>query len=148
QGNASTGLGVGLADRRTTAYDLVLGDAATIAAAATAVPGLMLVPAPPDLSSADPDLVDHPRRIRKLSDALAAKAPAFQGYDFIFIDCPPSLSLLTVNACVAADSVLVPLQCEFYALEGLSQLMRTVQMIRTGSNPRLRIDGVVLTMYD
>ena len=108
----------------------------------------VLLHATPDLSSADLDLVDDPRRIHKISDALAAKAPAFQGYDFIFIDCPPSLSLLTVNAFVAADSVLVPLQCEFYALEGLSQLMRTVQMIRTGSNPRLRIHGVVLTMYD
>ena len=148
QGNASTGLGVGLTDRRTTAYDLMLGDAAAIAAAETVVPGLMLIPATPDLSSADLDLVDDPRRIHKISDALAAKSPAFQGYDFIFIDCPPSLSLLTVNAFVAADSVLVPLQCEFYALEGLSQLMRTVQMIRTGSNPRLRIHGVVLTMYD
>jgi chromosome partitioning protein len=148
QGNASTGLGLALADRDTTSYDLIMGDPADIIPAETIIPGLMLIPATPDLSGADLDLVEDPRRIHKIWDAFAASHPAYQGFDFTFIDCPPSLSLLTVNAFVAADSVLVPLQCEFYALEGLSQLMRTVQTIRTGSNPRLRIQGIVLTMYD
>jgi chromosome partitioning protein len=148
QGNASTGLGVGMADRTTTSYDLIIGDPASVVPAETVVPGLMLIPATSDLSGADLDLVEDPRRIHKIWDALAADCPAFRGFDFVFIDCPPSLSLLTVNAFVAAHSVLVPLQCEFYALEGLSQLMRTIQMIRTGSNPRLRIHGIVLTMYD
>jgi len=126
----------------------MLGDPASVVPVETVVPDLMLIPATPDLSSADLDLVEDPRRIHKIADIFAAKHPALQGYDYIFIDCPPSLSLLTVHAFVAADSVLGPLQCEFYALEGLSQLMRTVQMIRSGSNPRLRIHGVVLTMYD
>lgn len=148
QGNASTGLGVPLPDRNFTSYDLLLGSADRLEVTDTMVPGLTLLPATPDLSSADLDMADDPRRIHKIKDALSHPLPALEGVDFVFIDCPPSLSLLTINALVAADAVLVPLQCEFYALEGLSQLMRTVQTIRTGSNPALRIQGIVLTMYD
>ena len=148
QGNASTGLGLALPDRGFTSYDLMLGDAAAIRTAATLVPGLNMIPATPDLSSTDLDLVGDARRIHKIEDALASNPQAFRDFDFMLVDCPPSLSLLTVNALVAAHSVLVPLQCEFYALEGLSQLMRTVQTIRNGSNARLKIQGIVLTMYD
>ena len=148
QGNASTGLGLASTDRNFTSYDLMLGDSAAIQLAPTLVPGLQLIPATPDLSSTDLDLVGDSRRIHKIEDALAANPQPFRELDFILVDCPPSLSLLTVNALVAANSVLVPLQCEFFALEGLSQLMRTVQTIRNGSNARLKIQGIVLTMYD
>ncbi|HMQ94563.1 MAG TPA: ParA family protein [Amaricoccus sp.] len=148
QGNASTGLGLGPTDRTFTSYDLMLGDSAAIQLAPTLVPGLQLIPATPDLSATDLDLVGDSRRIHKIEDALAVNPQPFRDLDFILVDCPPSLSLLTVNALVAANSVLVPLQCEFFALEGLSQLMRTVQTIRNGSNARLKIQGIVLTMYD
>lgn len=149
QGNASTGLGISAQDRGFTSYDLLFSGAATgFAAADTVVPGLTVIPATPDLSSADVDMVSDPRRLHKMREALRSGHPLIGHQDFVLIDCPPSLNLLTANALVAADSVLVPLQCEFFALEGLSQLMRTVQTIRSGPNPNLKIQGIVLTMYD
>jgi chromosome partitioning protein len=149
QGNASTGLGVAPSERRFTAYDLLFSDdGAALETCATVVPNLRIIPATPDLSSADVDMVSDSRRLLKMRQALAAECAAVQDHDYILIDCPPSLNLLTINALVAADSVLVPLQCEFFALEGLSQLMRTVQSVRSSSNPALRIQGIVLTMYD
>jgi chromosome partitioning protein len=147
QGNASTGLGVPHAARKLTAYDVVAGSARIAEAAiATAVPGLSLVAADPDLSGVELELGNQPRRSYKLRDAIAGLHGA--GFDYVLIDCPPSLNLLTVNAMAAADAILVPLQCEFFALEGLSQLMRTVELVRGSLNPRLEIQGVVLTMYD
>ena len=149
QGNASTGLGVAVSDRDFTAYDLLFGeDRHGFRTASTVVPNLTLIPATPDLSSADVDMVSDARRLQKMSQALATDRAEVRDQDFILIDCPPSLNLLTINALVAAHSVLVPLQCEFFALEGLSQLMRTVQTVRASSNPGLRIQGIVLTMYD
>lgn len=148
QGNASTGLGVPSAERDFTSYDLLFGKEEQVQATETLVPNLRLIPATADLSSADVDMVSDPRRLHKMEDALAADVIDLVFQDYILIDCPPSLNLLTINALVAADSVLVPLQCEFFALEGLSQLMRTVQSVRASSNRRLRIQGIVLTMYD
>jgi chromosome partitioning protein len=148
QGNASTGLGVSVAARTYTSYDLLFSGTSAANAAETVVPGLSVIPATPDLSSADVDMVSDPRRLHKMREALRSDHPVVRQQDFILIDCPPSLNLLTANALVAADSVLVPLQCEFFALEGLSQLMRTVQTIRSGPNPSLKIQGIVLTMYD
>ncbi len=149
QGNASTGLGIASSDRRFTAYDLLFSDdPSRIETYETVVPNLRIVPATPDLSSADVDMVSDSRRLVKMRQALSAGAGGVKEQDYILIDCPPSLNLLTINALVAADSVLVPLQCEFFALEGLSQLMRTVQTVRSSSNPALRIQGIVLTMYD
>lgn len=147
QGNASTGLGIPVTARTFTSYDLLFGaeaDFGTICE--TVVPNLRVLPSTADLSSADVDMVSDARRLHKMQDALAGGD--LGAHDYILIDCPPSLNLLTLNALVAADSVLVPLQCEFFALEGLSQLMRTVQSVRVNSNPRLRIQGIVLTMYD
>jgi chromosome partitioning protein len=146
QGNASTGLGVYAADRGLTSYDVLMG-AATVGEAIveTAVPGLELVPSEIDLTGAELELVGGDDRAHRLREGLAAARPDF---DYVLIDCPPSLGLLTLNALVAADAVLVPLQCEFFALEGLSQLMRTVERVRQGLNPRLAIKGVVLTMFD
>ena len=146
QGNASTGLGLENAQRETGAYE-VLVDSAKIADATqpTIVPNMSIVPTTPDLAGAEIELIDLDRREYRLKDALAGAELA---YDFILIDCPPSLSLLTLNAMVAADCVLVPLQCEFYALEGLSQLIKTVERVRQNLNPVLEIQGVVLTMYD
>ncbi|MCC6006275.1 MAG: AAA family ATPase [Rhodobacteraceae bacterium] len=149
QGNASTGLGVGPEARTRTTYDLLIEDAdLSDVAMQTDVPGLMLAPATTDLSSADVALVNDPGRIFRLRSKLRAGMAAGLAPDFVLIDCPPSLNLLTVNAMVAADSVLVPLQTEFFALEGLSQLMLTVREVRQAANPGLRIEGVVLTMYD
>ncbi len=149
QGNASTGFGIPAASRAFTSYDLLFNDAATeLQTYETIVPDLRLIPATPDLSSADVDMVTDSHRLHKMQRALAANREAIRGQDYILIDCPPSLNLLTINALVAASSVLVPLQCEFFALEGLSQLMRTVQTVRSSSNPRLKIHGIVLTMYD
>lgn len=146
QGNASTGLGLQALQRRNGAYQ-VLVDGALMASVIqpTIVPNMMLVPTTPDLAGAEIELIDLERREFRLKDALAA-APL--PYDFILIDCPPSLSLLTLNAMVAADCVLVPLQCEFYALEGLSQLIKTVERVKRHFNPVLEIQGVVLTMFD
>lgn len=149
QGNASTGLGVEPEDRDYTTYDLLLDDAdLDDVLRPTQIKGLLIAPATTDLSSADIEMTAREKRSFLLYDALRQpKMDAF-GLDYILIDCPPSLSLLTVNAMVAADSVLIPLQSEFFALEGLSQLMLSVREVRQSANPRLRIEGVVLTMYD
>jgi len=149
QGNASTGLGLQMQDRHVTTYDLLLEDAPLEKVMhATGIDGLWIAPATTDLSSADIELVSNEKRSYLLHDAL--RQPAIDQFelDYVLIDCPPSLSLLTVNGMVAADSVLVPLQSEFYALEGLSQLMLTIREVRQSANPNLRIEGVVLTMYD
>lgn len=146
QGNASTGLGVPPSKRRFNTYDLLFSEAVAIADR-TGVPNLDLVPSTADLSSADLDLVGDARRGYKLRDSLRT-ASNFLCYDYVLIDCPPSLNLLTINAMVAADAVIVPLQCEFFALEGLSQLMRTIQSVRQSFNSQLKIEGVILTMYD
>lgn len=149
QGNASTGLGVTAETRSRTTYDILLGDVAvTDAIMSTDIPGLDLVPATTDLASADIELVGNERRSFRLRNALRATRDESRPYDFIFIDCPPSLNLLTVNAMVAAHAILVPLQSEFFALEGLSQLMLTLREVRQGANPALRIEGIVMTMYD
>lgn len=146
QGNASTGLGIDRARRRVTSYDLLAGAAsAPEAVLETVVPGMSLIPASVDLTGAEIELVDAERREYLLGRALE---PVRGAYDFILIDCPPSLGLLTLNALVAADAVLVPLQCEFLALEGLSHLMMTIERVRQALNPRLEIQGVVLTMFD
>ena len=146
QGNASTGLGVERGDRRTGAYEMLI-DQVPIAEATrpTNVPNMWIVPTSPDLAGAEIELIDLERREYRLRDALAKKPLS---YDFILIDCPPSLTLLTLNAMVAADCVLVPLQCEFYALEGLSQLIKTIERVKHKLNPVLEIQGVVLTMFD
>ncbi len=146
QGNASTGLGVGQAARTSSSYDLLIGEA-TLAQAvlATKVPRLDLVPATVDLSGAEVELVEYAERTHRLAAALK---PGDGNWDVVLIDCPPSLGLLTINAMVAAHALLVPLQCEFFALEGLSQLLSTVERIRSRFNPGLAILGVVLTMYD
>ena len=147
QGNASTGLGLFPEDRDRTVFDILQGTSlAADAVSPTEVANLSLVPSTTDLAAADVTLSGRPRRSYLLRDALRHKDMA--GYDYILIDCPPSLSTLTVNALVAADAVLVPLQSEFFALEGLSQLMMTIREVRTAANPDLRIEGVVLTMYD
>ncbi len=146
QGNASTGLGIERPSRKASSYDLVIGEAAIEdAAVATAIPKLKIIPSGVDLSGAEIELVDLERREYRLRDALSGVAGA---YDYVLIDCPPSLSLLTVNALVAADAVLVPLQCEFFALEGVSHLVKTIDRIKRAFNPRLEIQGIVLTMYD
>lgn len=149
QGNASTGLGIEPADREYTTYDLILEDAPLDRVVRkTNVDGLLIAPSTTDLSSADIQMSQSRNRAALLRTALRQAAMADYGFDYILVDCPPSLSLLTVNAMVAADSVLVPLQSEFFALEGLSQLMRTVREVRTSANPELRIEGVLLTMAD
>ena len=155
QGNASTGLGVPLESRARTSYDALMGGAGLLdAAVPTAIPGLSVVPANSDLVGLESDLTGDQSRAYKLRDALAALAaqlgskPADQGFKYVLIDCPPSLSLLTLNALAAADAVLVPVQCEFFALEGISQLKETIDQIRATLNPSLEIQGVVLTMHD
>ncbi len=149
QGNASTGLGVEAAQRELTTYDLLLDEAALAdVIRPTRIDNLMICPANADLSSADIELVANEKRSFLLHDALRQPGMDSFGFDFILIDCPPSLNLLTVNAMIACHSVLVPLQSEFFALEGLSQLMLTIRTIRESANPGLRIEGVLLTMYD
>jgi chromosome partitioning protein len=145
QANATTGLG-GSEDATATSYELLLGEI-TLATAivSSAVPGLSLVPASPDLAAAEIELAARPRREFLLAQALRTHV---DGYDDVLIDCPPSLNLLTINALTAADRVLVPLQCEFYALAGLAQLMGTIERVQRSLNPRLALQGVVLTMYD
>ncbi len=150
QGNASTGLGIGMADRKITIYDVLMGEAKLAdTLLKTRIPGLTLVPATVDLSGAELELVGVSRRNYRLKDAIVDYAG--QGEDtpaYILIDCPPSLTLLTINAMVAADAVVVPLQCEFFALEGLTQLLRTIDLVRASHNPALQIHGIVLTMSD
>jgi chromosome partitioning protein len=149
QGNASTGLGFEPATRGLTTYDLLIEDADIAQVIRpTAFDGLYLCPATTDLSSADIELVSNEKRSFLLHDALHQPALDALSLDYVLIDCPPSLSLLTVNAMIAAQSVLVPLQAEFFALEGLSQLMLTIRTVRQSANKDLRIEGVVLTMYD
>ena len=149
QGNASTGLGVSSEQRKLTTYDLLIDDAAlSDVIQQSSVKDLWICPANADLSSADMELFSNEKRSFLLHDALRQPAMDAFGFDFILIDCPPSLSLLTINAMVACHSVLVPLQSEFFALEGLSQLMLTIREVRQTANPGLRIEGVVLTMYD
>lgn len=149
QGNASTGLGISGQNREVTTYDFLLGDATPAEAIQnTSVPKLLIIPATTDLSSADIELISNEKRSFLLHDALRQPAMESFNFDYILIDCPPSLNLLTVNAMVAAHSVIVPLQTEFFALEGLSQLMLTLREVRQTANPGLRIEGVALTMYD
>ena len=146
QGNASTGMGIDRRNRAVTCYQaLIDGTPIRAAMVSTLVPGLTVVPASVDLVGAEIELIDLPRREYRLRQSLV---PVLGDYDFILIDCPPSLSLLTLNALVAADAVLVPLQCEFYALEGLSHLVRTIDRVKRALNPSLEIQGVVLTMFD
>ena len=148
QGNASTGLGLARDDRRPGAYALTLGGTPlTSTLKQTDIPNLRIIPAEPDLAGAEVELVSEARREFRLRDALR-----FDDVDapptFVLIDCPPSLGLLTLNGLVAADTVLVPLQCEFFALEGISQLMRTIERMKQNLNPKLRLQGIVLTMFD
>ena len=146
QGNASTGLDLTQREDRPTVYDLLVNDTpAADAIVETIVPGLGLIPASVHLAGAELELLDAENREFRLSAALEGLN---DDYDYILIDCPPALGLLTLNALCAADSVLVPLQCEFYALEGLSHLVRTIERVRHSFNPELEIQGVVLTMYD
>lgn len=148
QGNASTGLGIPPVRRTLTSFDVILNEAPVRAAIKpTAFSGISLCPSSADLSSTDMELVAHEKRSFLLRDAL--RSPGHCGpVDVVLIDCPPSLNLLTINALVAADSVLVPLQSEFFALEGLSQLMLTIREVRKTANPHLRIEGVLITMHD
>lgn len=145
QGNASTGLGVKRAGLRTSTYDIIFEDASIAETVKpTKVPGLDVLPSSIHLSGAEIELVTARRREYRLQEAL--RVP--MDYDYVIIDCPPSLSLLTLNALVASDSIVVPLQCEFYALEGLSHLVKTIERVQKTFNPRLDIHGVALTMFD
>lgn len=149
QGNASTGLGISPAQRLVSTYDLLVEEVApSQVIQKTAIEGLFLCPASSDLSSADIQLVSREKRSFLLHDALRQPELAAYRFDYVLIDCPPSLNLLTVNGLVACHSVLVPLQTEFFALEGLSQLMLTIREVRQSANPTLRIEGVLLTMHD
>lgn len=149
QGNASTGLGIDNDQRDATTYDLLAGDVSLRDAIQdTTVKHLRIVPATTDLSSADLELVENAKRSFLLRDVLRSKEASTLGFDYILIDCPPSLNILTVNAMVAAHSIIVPLQSEFFALEGLSQLILTVRDVRQTANADLRIEGIALTMYD
>ncbi|MEL7479949.1 MAG: ParA family protein [Pseudomonadota bacterium] len=151
QGNASTGLGITRPERRLTSYDLVVdGVSIDQAVLSTIVPRLDIIPGDENLAGVETELASDPRRSYRLRDAIRSGGNAVHTdvYDFILIDCPPSLSALTLNAMTAADALLVPLQCEFLALEGLSQLLRTIELVKSGLNPALEIQGVVLTMYD
>ena len=146
QGNASSGVGVRPGTRERTIYDVIIGQATLEEVITpTEIPSLFVVPATQDLVAAELELVDDPKRALKLKEALE---PALSEFDYIFIDCPPSLGLLTVNALGACDAVLVPLQCEYYALEGLTHLMATIDRVKNGMNPGLEVEGVVLTMFD
>jgi chromosome partitioning protein len=147
QGNASTGVGVGQSKRERSSYDVLIGHANLVeSVVATRVPRLDLLPATVDLSGAEIEMVGLPDRAHRLEKAFDAAPPG--RWDICLIDCPPSLGLLTVNALVAARHLLVPLQSEFFALEGLSQLLQTVERIRVAFNPQLAILGVALTMFD
>jgi chromosome partitioning protein len=149
QGNASTGLGVGKNQRPVSAYDLIVGKAALRdAVVATAVPRLYLVPSTLDLLGVELEIAGDADRASKVSRAIEGYDSVPYRFDYILADCPPSLNLLTVNALAAAHALLVPLQCEFFALEGLSQLLQTFEQVRKTINPELELHGVVLTMYD
>jgi len=145
QGNASTGLGVDRVARAVNSYHVLIGEAGIAEAiVSTGIPGLSLVPSGVDLSGAEIELVDMPQREARLRQAL----DRVSGFDYVLIDCPPSLSLLTLNALVAADAVMVPLQCEFFALEGIAHLVKTIERVKQAFNPRLELQGIVLTMFD
>ena len=149
QGNASTGLGISLDDRVSSTYDIIIGNAhLSDVIKRTSVEGLYIAPATTDLSSADVDLVANDKRTMVLKNSIIELVKKETKFDYIIIDCPPALSLLTINAFVACESVLVPLQTEFFALEGLSQLMLTVREVRSTLNKNIKIQGIVLTMYD
>jgi chromosome partitioning protein len=150
QGNASTGLGVSRNDRKLTTYDVLVGDAKLAdAVMPTKIPRLSLVPSTVDLSGAELELIHMQRRNFRLKDSLEEYSVHGQSaFSYVLIDCPPSLTLLTVNAMVAADAIVVPLQCEFFALEGLSQLLKTIELVRVNLNPSLEIQGIILTMFD
>jgi chromosome partitioning protein len=146
QGNASSGVGVRPGSRERTVYDVLIGavlmDDVLVQ---TEIPKLVVAPATQDLVAAELDLVDDPKRALKLKDAMA---PVLDRFDYVFVDCPPSLGLLTLNALAATTSVIVPLQCEYFALEGLTHLMATIDRVKNGMNPNLDVEGVVLTMFD
>lgn len=155
QGNASTGLGVGRAQRKVSTYDILTGEKTIVEGVVeTDIPRLHVVPSTLDLLGAEVELAEVSRRTYRLKDAIEGLAAESddsglnRNYSYILIDCPPSLNLLTINALAASDSVLVPLQCEFFALEGLSQLIRTIERVRNTLNPGLSIHGIILTMYD
>jgi chromosome partitioning protein len=149
QGNASTGLGIEPAARRKSSYDVLIGEATMgEAILSTKVPNLDILPGDENLAGVETLIHDDPRKNFKLREAFEAFRRAGAKYDVVLIDCPPSLSTVTINAMVAANAVLVPLQCEFLAMEGLSQILRTIELVRSGLNPDLEIQGVVLTMYD
>ncbi|MEZ5851016.1 MAG: ParA family protein [Hyphomicrobiaceae bacterium] len=155
QGNASTGLGISADQRPLTSYDVIKGTCSMLdATVKTLVPGLCVIPANSDLVGLEAELISDPNRPFKLRDAVTQlvaeqrAAVGDQGFSYVLIDCPPSLSLLTLNALVAAQAVLVPVQCEFFALEGISQLKETIDQIKATLNPGLELQGVVLTMHD
>lgn len=151
QGNASTGLGISAAERGVTTYDVLSGEYRMEAAVTeTDIPGLMLAPAGVDLAGAEIELIDADRRHFRLKDALEDYTSSEKGADitYVLVDCPPSLSLLTINALASSDAVIIPLQCEFFALEGLSQILRTIDTVRARINPMIELQGVVLTMHD
>lgn len=149
QGNASTGLGVAQADREASMYDVLVGGAAfSDCIQTTDTANLSIIPANADLSSADIELSKRPNRTGALKAALTAGVDTSPPFDFILIDCPPTLNLLTLNALTCCQTVLIPLQAEFYALEGLSQLMLTIREVRQSANPGLRLEGIVITMFD
>ena len=151
QGNASTGLGIDRRRRQVSTYHVMAGEAPlSQAVTPTAVPRLSVAPSTMDLLGLELELASAPDRSHRLRNVLRdlTEAPGAEPITYVLIDCPPSLNLLTINALAAADAVLVPLQCEFFALEGLSQLLRTVEQVRGALNPKLQIQGVVLTMYD
>ena len=146
QGNASTGLGIPSSRRSVNTYHVLIGDAdIQTAIIETAIPGLSIVPSGIDLAGAEIELVDFEDRLHRFKKAIVNKVDHF---DYVLIDCPPALGLLTVNALIASHAVLVPLQCEFFALEGISQLVRTIERIKNAHNPTLDLQGIVLTMYD
>lgn len=151
QGNASTGLGISRSGRDVSSYDLLMGAKVSAAAVMTSVPNVAIVPSTLDLLGVELTIAQQADRAFRLRDAFRAMSDLTingQAVSYVLIDCPPSLNLLTINALVAADAVLVPLQCEFFALEGLSQLLQTIEQIRSTLNPRLSIQGVVMTMFD
>ena len=149
QGNASTGLGIDRQDRTVSSYDVLTGATGLAEAAMpTAVPGLSIVASTLDLLGIEMEIASAPDRVLRLRNAVRAASHQSASFSYVLIDCPPSLNLLTLNSMAAADSVLVPLQCEFFALEGLSQLLETVEQVRNSINPDLTIQGIVLTMFD
>lgn len=149
QGNASTGLGIAQADREVSIYDVIVaGKGISASVRPTSTENLSIVPSNTDLASADLELSQRPGRTSMLKSALIRDKNDLQHYDFIIIDCPPTLSLLTLNALICSHTVLIPLQAEFFALEGLSQLMLTIREVRQNGNSDLRMEGIVITMFD